>query len=845
MSFQSSAQATHCQSTQCQAIDWASPLKWVLLIWLLTTSFTATAFAQDDPSKFGNLGLPTVGDSPTTQMPDKGGVGNGGLGSGGFGSGGFDAFGAGPGIAGPKVAYSATFEVEKGGQQGKLAVTADVAEGWHTYSVTQPDGGPLATAITLNDVAKVVGPFVPDHDPEIGQDQNWPGVPIEEHHGVVTWHAAIEFPQPIDPETLKLEVTVDGLVCASACEPVVDTVTAKFTGYYGATPKVESIRPEATHAVWSAKITPAVVAPGEQAVLEITAQTDPDYHVYQFIPNDPYELGKFQTWIVAKTKSGLKFATPQADSELEAIAGFEPPVYFHAEPVTWSIPVHVPETAKEGQLPIEMLVGFMTCNDRSCDQPTGVAISGVLTVGSQSSQAATNMTLEVVDYAVVAESPKLASWIDGDADELLAAEGQVPEEPAQALTLVHILAGLVGGFILNFMPCVLPVIGLKVMSFVNQSGNSHARVVSLNLAFVGGILGVMLLLALATVIAKVVWGSAFGWGEQFTVLEFKVVLAALVFAMALSFLGVWEIPIPGFATSSKSGELMEQEGLWGAFLKGVLTTVLATPCSGPLLGSLFGLSLALSSANVILLYTIVGLGMSLPYLALCVSPGLINFLPKPGPWMETLKQALAFPLLFTAVFFVASIGSDYRVATLILLICVWLACWLIGRVPPYEDKGRVRTAWISGAVTIALGAVISFTFFGPIKSDLPWVPYNEAQLTKLRQEGKTVMIDFTANWCLNCQLNMRIAIDKPNVAQLVEKNDVIPMVADWTGRSQEIRDKLAELQSNSIPVLAIYPADPAAEPIILRDILTESQVLEALEQAGPSREATQLTSHVD
>ncbi len=154
----------------------------------------------------------------------------------------------------------------------------------------------------------------------------------------------------------------------------------------------------------------------------------------------------------------------------------------------------------------------------------------------------------------------------------------------------------------------------------------------------------------------------------------------------------------------------------------------------------------------------------------------------------------------------------------------------------------MRRTWITGLAMIGLGAFVSFRFFGPIDTDLKWEPYNEVQLAKYRSEGKTVMLDFTANWCLNCQINTRVAIDKEGVARLVEENGVVPMLADWTDRSDEIRDKLEELQSNSIPLLVIYPPDPGANPILLRDLLTESQVISALEEAGPSREGSKLAS---
>lgn len=745
------------------------------------------------------------------------------------------------------ASFSASFEVMSTEPVGRVHLEATITDGWHMYSVTQPDGGPLATTIKLDSPqVELTGPFVPDHAPEIDANELvWPGLPIEEHHGTVTWTAPFKWVQPeATPESVTLEISVDGQVCtdSGSCIPISDTVEAKFTGYYGAIERSDTLRVENTQATWSAQLQPANVAPGGTAILSLTADTDPGYHVYTFIA-DATETS-YRTLIVAQTKSGLKFGEPRTDASVTHDNRLDEPIPYHAGAVTWKIPIRVPSTASPGEYPIELLVGFMTCNERACSPQSGLTVAGNLVVAAESESSSANQTLALglaeVDFRDVVDRQSLISWIDTPAGAI-----DDPLRPAGGLELWMVFAGLAGGFILNFMPCVLPVIGLKLMSFVNQSGSNHSRVVMLNLAYVGGILAVMLGLALVTVLAKVIWGSAFGWGEQFTVLEFKVVLAALVFAMALSFLGVWEIPIPGFAMSSKSGELMEKEGPWGAFLKGILTTVLATPCSGPLLGSLFGLSLTLSAFNVILLYMIVGLGMSLPYLALCLSPGLIKLLPKPGAWMETLKQALAFPLLLTVVFFVASIDTDHRIATLILLIVVWFACWLIGRVPAYAERARLRAAWLTGIATIAVGAFVSFSFFGPITSELKWIPYNEVQLSQLRQEGKTVMIDFTANWCINCQINTRVAIDKKRVAELVAENDVVPMLADWTGRSEEIRQKLEDLQSNSIPLLAIFPPDPAAEPILLRDLLTESQVVEALKQAGPSRGKSKLTSAYD
>lgn len=324
-------------------------------------------------------------------------------------------------------------------------------------------------------------------------------------------------------------------------------------------------------------------------------------------------------------------------------------------------------------------------------------------------------------------------------------------------------------------------------------------------------------------------------------------MAALVFAMALSFLGVWEIPIPGFASSYKSDELMQREGVLGAFSKGAITTILATPCSGPFLGVVFAVTATLDSFGVFVVYTMVGLGMGLPFIALCIKPDAIKFLPKPGAWMETLKEALSFPLLLTVVYFVASINDEYRIATFSTLIAVWFACWMIGKVPIWADRHVKVKTWAAAIATAVVWGMVSFSLLGPSKTDMPWESYSSSRLEQLRKEGKTVMVDFTAKWCLNCQLNTKWSIEVPQVVEKVEGNGVATLLADKTDESPEIDNKLIELQgTTSIPFLVIYPANPDQDPIVLTGVFTKGDLIKALENAGPSKSATstKLTSAV-
>jgi thiol:disulfide interchange protein len=387
-----------------------------------------------------------------------------------------------------------------------------------------------------------------------------------------------------------------------------------------------------------------------------------------------------------------------------------------------------------------------------------------------------------------------------------------------------------GGLILNFMPCVLPVISLKVLAFVEQSGESRGRVLMLNVWYSLGLLSVFMILATLAATA------GFAWGEQFTLPWFKVAMTAFVFIMALSFLDVWEIPIPGFVGAGKANDLQAKEGAGGAFFKGVFATILATPCSGPFLGPVFAYLLKQPPHMAFAIFGAVGLGMASPYLLIGMVPELIRLLPRPGAWMNTFRQLMGFLLLATMVYLFTTLKEAYFVPTLALLVGLWFACWWIGRTPLTASDFQKNAAWIGGPAVAILVGVFAFTMLFQA-SKIPWQPFSPEALAHARAEGKTVMVDFSADWCLTCKTNLKFAIETNAVRDLVASNDVVPMLADWTDRSQAIKDTLNGLGYNSIPVLAIWPAkSPDAKPIILTDLLTQAQVLEALNNAGPSQQ---------
>jgi thiol:disulfide interchange protein len=388
------------------------------------------------------------------------------------------------------------------------------------------------------------------------------------------------------------------------------------------------------------------------------------------------------------------------------------------------------------------------------------------------------------------------------------------------------------------MPCVLPVLGLKLMSFAQQSGRDRREVFQMNLWYCAGVFAVFFALATASVAANIGLGNAnLAWGEQFTSAGFNIAMIAVVFAFALSFLGIWELPIPGFI-GEKAGHVQSQEGPAGSLLKGVLSTVLATPCSGPFLGPVFGFTLTQPTAVTYAVFGAIATGMCLPYVLVGMIPGLVKFLPKPGAWMATFKELLGFVMLGTVVYLFTILHHEWFVPTLALLVGIWAACWWVGK--GQEMTGTVGFGrWVQAVSAAALIGWGAFTLLAPGDSLIEWQqPFSRERIAELRRSGATVMVDFSADWCPTCKFNLAYAIETNRVKAAVEKNRVVPVLADWTDGSNEIKVALEGLQSRSIPVLAIYPAatpgGECPEPIVLRDLITESQVLEALEKAGPS-----------
>lgn len=391
-----------------------------------------------------------------------------------------------------------------------------------------------------------------------------------------------------------------------------------------------------------------------------------------------------------------------------------------------------------------------------------------------------------------------------------------------------LLLAFIAGMILNVMPCVLPVISIKILSFVQQAGEDKQRILALGLSFAAGILVVFLILATLAV------SIGLGWGEQFQNQPFIIGMIALVFAFALSMFGVFELGVP--AGIGEMAGAAPREGLGDAFFKGMLATVLATPCSGPFLGSTLTWTVAQPAPVVFAIFTALGLGMALPYVVLTANPGLLKIVPKPGAWMDTFKQSMGFVLLATVVYLMISLRQELMLFTVAFLVFVGLGCWWWGRFSVRAtNKGR-RLATLAVAVGIAaIGGRVSLVDFPSLfetDGTHEWEEFDPAVFAEHLDAGRSVLVDFTANWCPNCKYNERFVYDDEQVVAALEGKEVVRIRADLThdgARTDMIERLRNSLGAHSIPFVAVFPGDDVTAPHTRLDIVSKADMLSIIE----------------
>lgn len=437
--------------------------------------------------------------------------------------------------------------------------------------------------------------------------------------------------------------------------------------------------------------------------------------------------------------------------------------------------------------------------------------------------------------------------------ELSASAGAVAIPPAAAPTTsvpaiglpLAILFALAGGLILNLMPCVFPVLAMKALALVRHGHASRATVRMHGLAYLGGVLVSFALLA-AVVLALQAGGTRLGWGFQFQSPMFVLLVAWLLFGVGLNLSGVFTIGAGRFAGAGQS--LTTRDGYGGSFFTGVLAAVVATPCTAPFMGAAIGFAMAQPPTLLAAIFLALGLGLALPFVALAWWPSLLRRLPRPGPWMERLKQFLAFPMYGAAIWLVWVLalqrGADGVLVALGGMLAIALAAWLYDTTTRADTRPHLVARGATLAIliaTVAAGTLLMPPAAGTAKAEasatttndvLPAEAWSEARVAALRAEGRPVFVNFTAAWCITCLVNERVALAQPAVAERFAADGIVYLKGDWTDRDDEIAAALTRFGRSGVPLYLYYPATPGAEPVVLPQILTPDGVLRALDHAG-------------
>ena len=409
----------------------------------------------------------------------------------------------------------------------------------------------------------------------------------------------------------------------------------------------------------------------------------------------------------------------------------------------------------------------------------------------------------------------------------------------QTEELLTILAlAVLGGLILNLMPCVLPVLSIKLLKVVGHGGSNPRQVRAGFIASAAGILFSFLLLAGALIGLKNA-GMAVGWGIQFQQPVFLTVLTVVLALFACNLVGLFEIRLPGRLADAASKQGHENS-LSGHFMTGAFATLLATPCSAPFLGTAVGFALSRGTFEIVSVFTALALGLALPYLAVAAFPGLATRLPRPGPWMVVLRRVMAVALVVTAVWLMSIVhtllGTDATIAigALVLLVPAVLATRRLAGSRLGARAGLVVTVLVVAAVMVPVLREPVPAGLPYAKADSDWIPFDESEIARHVSEGKVVLVDITADWCITCQVNKTLVFDKGRVAELLGGGSIVAMQADWTKPDPEIARYLARFGRYGIPFNVVF-GPRAPQGIVLPELLTEAAVLTALADASSDR----------
>ena len=662
------------------------------------------------------------------------------------------------------------------GQTIRIALRQKIQKGWHTYWRNAGDSGEATRIAWTLPAGWTASDFTwpTPHRLPVGPLTNYG------YEDEVLLPVTLTAPASAQPgDTVTLKGQADFLVCADICVPESATLTLSVPVVAG---------PAAADPLWGAKIEKTLADAPKPAGL----------------------AGAFETQgavvKLAITGAALKGAD-LADAYFFPFAGT---VIDHAKP-------QAIERGPEG-LTLSITPGY---DFQSPTPPKTLA--GVLAVGGKA--------YEVT--ATPGPAPAGAAGLGPPPVKLAAPAGAANLGLASAAFFA-----LVGGLILNLMPCVFPVLAMKAASLAGHGGE-QAEARKQGLAFGAGVLVTFLGLAIILIALRAA-GSAIGWGFQLQDPTVVAVLALLMLLVGLNLSGLFEV---GTSMQGVGSGLATKGGLSGSFFTGVLAVVVAAPCTAPLMGPALGWALTSPPAAALVVFLALGVGFALPFVAVAFVPGLLARLPRPGAWMDGFKKLLAFPMYGAVAWLVwvltVQVGSDAVPRILGAAVILALAAWVFGIVQRRRVAGGKPVALAAVATVLAVVAVAGGAFWPAYsvatepsgEAKLDDEAYTPARLAALQAEGRPVLVNYTAAWCVSCQVNDRVALSTTAVSEALKRNNAVYLKADWTKRDAEIAAELARFGRAGVPLYLMYGAK-GGEPAILPSILTEGVVVKALNAAG-------------
>ena len=573
-------------------------------------------------------------------------------------------------------------------------------------------------------------------------------------------------------------------------------------------------------------------------------------------PLKPLDLRFIIEYQVCKTicipvSTELAISVPPGDQKptkyASLIGEFEEKVPMAAgESITNIDSIYIPETENTGTLLINVTRHTPFTTPIIFLEGPGAYRFGVETVSLSNSSLKAEFSVPVSN--VKGDNLKnfelLITLVDvGSAKELSHTVGAIAQSDPRknSLTMLSILfTALIGGLVLNLMPCVLPVLSIKILSVLKSAGQSRLKIRLSFLASVGGILFSYLLLALGTILIRNL-GNSVGWGLQFQEPLFLVSLVLVLTVFSCNLFGFFEIGAPSYSNNPRGSSNNREKSRWltQSFFTGALATLMATPCSAPFVGTSISFALSQGATEILLIFAMLGLGMAMPYLLFAANPNLVNRLPRPGKWMIQLRIILGFFLAATAVWLLVILSHQTTIDLAFFIGTIAVLCGISMKLIS-SIMGNKKLLLYTLTLVVSGCSMASFVVSAPSEDKRrestsnsqwsSWIELDASKIPDLVTSGKIVFVDITADWCLTCKINKVLVLDSPAIINKLDSPNIVKMRGDWTKRNPDIQNYLFSFNRYGIPFNAVYGIG-APTGIALPELLTKTNISHAVEMA--------------